>query len=321
MTRPVRILVTGAGGFVGRTLLPRLRAGFPDAVLIGAGREAQVRGTDTSLPFDLLQPDAFADMVAAARPDAVLHMAAQADVAASFRDPVASWQANLTGTVAFAEAVLRVAPQAAFLFVSSGEIYGLGFQAGLPLAEEAAFIPANPYAASKAAADLAIGEMALRGLRAVRLRPFSHTGPGQAPHYVVAAFARQVALIEAGRQEPVIRTGALDRWRDLLDVQDVCAAYVRVLGLTDRLPPGLAINLCSGRPHRVGDVLAELMALAGVEARVEEAAALLRPTDVPRVQGDPSRAGAILGWAPAIPWRDTLRSVLDDWRSRIAAGE
>ena len=321
MTRPARILVTGAGGFVGRTLLPRLRAGFPDAVLIGAGRDGQVRGTDAGLPFDLLQPEAFADMVAAARPDAVLHLAAQADVAASFRDPAGSWRANLVGTVAFGEAVLRAAPQAAFLFVSSGEIYGLGFQAGLPLAEEAAFSPANPYAASKAAADLAIGEMALRGLRAVRLRPFSHTGPGQAPHYVVAAFARQVALIEAGRQAPVIRTGALDRWRDLLDVQDVCAAYVRVLDLADRLPPGLAINLCSGRPHRVGDVLAELMALAGVEARVEEAASLLRPTDVEHVQGDPSRARAVLGWSPAIPWQDTLRSVLDDWRSRIAAGE
>jgi GDP-4-dehydro-6-deoxy-D-mannose reductase len=321
MTSPARILITGAGGFVGRTLLPLLRAGFPEAMLIGGGREDNTPGTDMSLKLDLREPQGFADTIAAARPDAILHMAAQADVAASFRDPAETWRTNLMGTVALGEAVLRIAPEAAFLFVSSGEVYGLGFQAGLPMAEDAAFIPANPYAASKAAADLAIGEMALRGLRAVRLRPFTHTGPGQTLNYVVAAFAHQVARIEAGLQAPVVRTGALDRWRDFLDVRDVCAAYVLSLGLADRVAPGLAINLCSGQSRRVGDVLAELLALAGVEARVAEEAARLRPTDVPRVQGDPSRAQDILGWAPMIPWQDTLRSVLEDWRRRVAAGE
>lgn len=321
MTSPARILVIGAGGFVGQTLLPLLRAGFPEAVLIGAGRGAGVPGTDATLALDLLEPAGFADTIAAARPDAVLHMAAQANVAASFRDPAETWKTNLLGTVALGEAVLRAAPEAAFLFVSSGEVYGLGFQAGLPLAEDAVFLPANPYAASKAAADLAIGEMALRGLRAVRLRPFTHTGPGQALGYVVASFAHQVARIEAGLQPPVVRTGALDRWRDFLDVRDVCAAYVRVLGMADRLAPGLAINLCSGQPRRVGDILAELLALAGVDARVEEEAARLRPTDVQRVQGDPARARDILGWAPTIPWPETLRSVLDDWRHRVAAGD
>lgn len=321
MTSPARILITGASGFVGQTLLPMLRSDFPKAVLIGASRGASIPGTDVNLPLDLLEPAGFADAIAAARPDALLHMAAQADVAASFQNPAETWKNNLLGTVALGEAVLHVAPEAAFLFISSGEIYGLGFQAGLPLAEDAAFLPANPYAASKAAADLAIGEMALRGLRAVRLRPFTHTGPGQTLKYVVAAFAHQVARIEAGLQLPVICTGALDRWRDFLDVRDVCAAYVRVLGMADRLAPGLAINLCSGRPRRVGDILEELLALAGINARVEEEAARLRPTDVPRVQGDPSRAQEILGWAPVIPWQDTLRSVLVDWRRRVAAGE
>ena len=321
MASPGRILVTGADGFVGRTLLPLLRSGFPGATLIGAGRKADVPGTDLRLAFDLKDPDGFADAIAEAHPDAILHMAAQADVAASFRNPVETWRTNLIGTVAFGEAVLRVAPKAAFLFVSSGEAYGLSFQAGLPVSEDDAFLPANPYAASKAAADLAIGEMALRGLRAVRLRPFTHTGPGQTQKYVVAAFAHQVARIEAGLQEPIVRTGALDRWRDFLDVQDVCAAYVGAVGMADRLAPGVAINLCSGQSRRVGDILAELLALAGIEAPATEAATLLRPTDVLRVHGNPARARDILGWAPVIPWRDTLRSVLDDWRRRVAAGE
>ncbi|MBL6079082.1 GDP-mannose 4,6-dehydratase [Belnapia sp. T18] len=321
MAAPARILVTGAGGFVGRSLLPALRAAFPAAVLIGAGRRPAIPGTDESLHLDLLDHGSMTGAIAAVRPDAVLHLAAQADVAASFRAPDETWRPNLLGTLALAEAVLREAPEAAFLYVSSGEIYGLGFQAGQPLDEDAAFQPANPYAASKAAADLAIGEMALRGLRAIRLRPFTHVGPGQAPQFAVANFARQVCRIEAGQQEPVLRTGALDRWRDLLDVRDICAGYVRALELAERLPPGLALNLCGGTPRRIGDILDALLALAGVEARIEQEAVRLRPTDVERVQGDPRRAREILGWAPTIPWEETLRSVLADWRSRVAAGE
>jgi GDP-4-dehydro-6-deoxy-D-mannose reductase len=321
MAAPARILVTGAGGFVGRNLVPALRAAFPAAVLIGAGREAATPGMDESHRLDLLDPAGLDAVIAAARPDAVLHLAAQSNVPASFRAPAETWRSNLLGTLALAEAVMREAPEASFLLVSSGEVYGLGFQSGKPLDEMAPFQPANPYAASKAAADLAIGEMALRGLRAIRLRPFTHVGPGQSPNFAVASFARQVARIEAGRQEPVLRTGALDRWRDFLDVQDICAGYVRALERAEHLPPGLALNLCGGEPRRIGDILDSLLALAGVEARIEQEAARLRPTDVERVQGDPARARALLGWGPTIPWEKTLRSVLADWRSRVAAGE
>ncbi|WP_043342746.1 GDP-mannose 4,6-dehydratase [Belnapia moabensis] len=321
MLVPSRILVTGAGGFVGRTLLPTLRTAFPAATLIGAGREAFITGADESLRLDLLDPAGMSAAIAAAQPDAVLHLAAQADVAASFRIPAETWRLNLLGTLALAEAVLQEAPKAVFLHVSSSEVYGLSFQAGQPLDEAAAFQPTSPYAASKAAADLAIGEMALRGLRAIRLRPFTHVGPGQSPNFAVASFARQVARIEAGRQEPVLRTGALDRWRDILDVRDICAGYVQALRMADRLPPGLALNLCSGEPRRISGILDALLALAGIEAQIEREAARLRPTDVERVEGNPARACDVLGWAPTIPWEETLRSILGDWRNRVAAGE
>ncbi|SHI56126.1 Nucleoside-diphosphate-sugar epimerase [Roseomonas rosea] len=321
--RPARILLTGAGGFVGRHLLPALRAAFPEAVLIGATRradEGRAPGSDEALALDLDQLGTLPDAVAAARPDAVLHLAARADVGASFRDPLAAWRTNLMGTVGLAEAVLRVAPRAPFLMASSGEVYGLAFRAGTPVAEDTTPAPANPYAASKAAADLALGEMALRGLRAIRMRPFTHTGAGQSDGFVVAAFAHQVARIEAGLQPPLLQTGALDRWRDFLDVRDVCSAYVTALARADDLAPGMALNICSGTPRRIGDMLDSLLRLSGVEARVEQEAARLRPTDVERVLGDCSRARAVLGWAPAIPWEETLATVLADWRERVAQG-
>jgi GDP-4-dehydro-6-deoxy-D-mannose reductase len=188
------------------------------------------------------------------------------------------------------------------------------------LDESAALRPANPYAASKAAVDVALGEMALRGLRVVRLRPVNHVGPGQSPRFAVAAFARQVALVAAGRQAPVITTGALDRWRDFLDVADVCAAYVRVVDCAESLPVGAVFNLASGMPRRLGDVLADLLAAACVEARIEETAAALRPVDVVRVRCAADAARAALGWAPKVMWAQTLAGTLAYWRD-VAADE
>ena len=322
--RPARILLTGAGGFVGRHLLVSLRQAFPEAVLVGArrrGSEGPVAGADETVILDVDEAPGLADTVAAVRPDAVLHLAAYADVGASFRNPLAVWRTNVLGTVALGEAVLQAAPRASFLMASSGEVYGLAFQSGQPVAEDTPLAPANPYAASKAAADLAMGEMALRGLRVVRLRAFTHTGAGQADGFAVAAFAHQIARIEAGQQPPVLRTGALDRWRDFLDVRDVCSAYVAALANVESLPSGIALNICSGKPRRIGDILETLLRLSGVEASVEQDAARLRPTDVESVQGDPTLARQTLGWSPTIPWEETLETVLADWRSRVAAGE
>jgi GDP-4-dehydro-6-deoxy-D-mannose reductase len=317
MTTPRRILVTGAAGFAGRHLLPALRRAFPDALLVGCTTEEALPGADLTLPLDLLDPDSIAACIAQAQPDAVIHLAAESSVASSFTDPDRTWRTNVDGTRALAREIMRAAPEALFVFASSAEAYGLTFQRGVALDEDAPFAPANPYAASKAAADVALGEMGLRGLRVLRLRPFNHTGPGQTEHFVVSAFARQVALIEAGLQEPVIRVGALDRWRDFLDVRDVCAAYVAAVARGAGIPPGTAINISSGTARKVGDILAALIERSGMPVEIQTDAARLRPTDVMTVAGDASRAERLLSWKPAIDWSDTLDTVLAYWRERV----
>jgi len=317
-----RILVTGAAGFVGGHMLARLRAAFPQAAVVAAARpqDAAVApaGADRLVAFDLLRPDLIRAAVDAARPDACVHLAAHADVGASFANPDAVWAANVDGTRALAAALLAVVPACVLLHASSAEVYGLSFQSGVELDEDAVLRPANPYAASKAAVDVALGEMALRGLRVLRMRPLNHVGPGQGAGFAVAAFARQIALIEAGLQEPVIRTGALDRARDFLDVRDVCAAYAAALARAGALPGGIVFNVASGVQRRVGEVLAELLALSGVSAAVETANSALRPVDVMVTRCDATRARRMLDWAPEVVWADTLAAVLADWRRRIA---
>lgn len=315
-----RILVTGADGFVGRHLLPHLREAFPQATLVAAVRHAQALTprpqADEVLPFDLLQPEQCSAMITAARPDGLVHLAAQASVAASFAAPLLTWQANLIGTVALAEAVLLLAPRCRFVLASSAEVYGLSFQAPAPLDETAAIAPANPYAAAKAACDLAIGEMALRGFNAIRLRAFNQIGPGQSESFVIPAFARQLALIEAGLQEPVVRVGALDRFRDFIDVTDVCAAYAAALRCD--AAPGTVYNIASGTARRLSDVLEALIGMTALHPAIMTDPRHLRPTDLQCVTGDGRRALSDLGWAPVVPWEQTLQQVLEFWRRQVA---
>jgi GDP-4-dehydro-6-deoxy-D-mannose reductase len=299
---PGRILITGATGFVGRHLIGALQAAYPAADLL-------------TPQLDITDAGAVADTVRRLAPDAIIHLAAVAAPSAARRDPHHAWQVNLHGTLNVGRAVMAHAPAATLLFAGSADAYGASFRGGAPLDETAPLAPQNVYGATKAAADLALGAMAAEGLRAIRARPFNHTGPGQTQAFVIPAFARQVARIAAGQQAPLMQVGALDPERDFLDVRDICRAYAACLGAD--LAPGTILNLCSGQPRRIGDILQSLLDLAGVRAEIQTEAALLRPADIPRAVGSAAAARHLLGWAPAIPWETTLQDVLADWTKQI----
>ena len=303
---PRHILMTGASGFVGRHLVPLLKASFPGAEV-------------SSGHVDVSDGDAVSRLVRDSQPDACFHLAAVTTVSGARQDPNRAWHVNLHGTLNVARAVLAHARGCRLIFASSAEIYGRSFADGRPLDETALLAPMNGYAATKAAADLALGAMANDGLRVVRLRLFNHTGPGQSDAFVLPAFARQTALIEAGRQTSPLQVGRLDSMRDFLDVRDVCGAYVACLHRDADLAADAVLNIASGVPRRIGDILRELLDLAGLRAELATDTSRMRGSEIPSASGDSSLAYRLLGWAPNIPWQQTLADVLADWRARVAA--
>ena len=269
---------------------------------------------------DITNASAVVEEIRTLQPGFCVHLAAISAPVQATRAPEQAWRVNLRGTLNLAQAIRAHAPDCLLLFASSAEVYGRSFLAGVPLDEGAVPAPLNTYAATKAAADLALGALAAEGLRCVRLRAFNHTGPGQSDAFVVAAFARQVALIASGRQPPVLRVGALEPARDFLDVRDVCAAYSACIAQAHATPAGTILNIASGTPRKIGDVLRALLAAANIQAAVETDPARLRGNDIPLACGDASRARSLLGWKPEVPWEQTITDVLDDWRKRIQMG-
>lgn len=313
------VMITGAAGFVGRYLLPALRSAFPEARLIPTSRRTgvSVAGIDAvSLRLD--SRDEIGVVLEATRPDVILHLSGMASPSQAAQDATEAKRANSDEAIRLAELVRERHPETAFVFVSSAAIYGLSANSGEALDEDAPIRPIDPYGESKAAADRAIGEMAASGLRAIRLRPFNHTGPGQPRGFVVPDFASQIARIEAeGPAAGPIRVGSLDDARDFLDVRDVCAAYVEVVRHAERLPAGIALNIASGVPRKLGDMLDRMLALSGVDAPIEVGPASPRPNRIKTLRGDASKARALLGWEPRIPFDRTLLETLDWWRAEI----
>jgi len=297
----VHALVTGSAGFVGRRLIPRLRA---------AGFE--VAGTD--LELDVADASAVASKVAELRPEAIVHLAALSSVAASRRKPELAYRVNYLGALSVLEAAARAAPEARVLLVGSAEEYGSAEPGSLPFTEAAPLRPGSPYARTKAAADLLGAKYAERGLDVVRVRPFNHAGPGQSDVFVLASFARQVAEIESRGREPVLRVGNLNSVRDFLDIEDVIEAYLRLL---DRGVPAGVYNVASGNGAPLSDHLDALLALARLRPAIEVDPERLRPADFS--VGDASRLREATGWEPRVPLSRTLERVLEYWREQVSA--
>jgi GDP-4-dehydro-6-deoxy-D-mannose reductase len=309
----MRILLIGASGFMGGHLLPALREAFgAEAEILATGRPAGPHAGIAEL--DIGDEAAVRNLLAGFRPDHVVNLAGIAAPAAAGRDPEATWRIHLDAVRHLGLAMLDIVPAAQLVNTGTGLAYGASFLSGTPVDEAAPLRPLDDYGASKAAGDLALGVLAGRGLRAVLFRPFNQIGPGQTEDFVIPAFAAQIARIEAGRSAPVIQVGNLDAERDFVDVRDVVRAYVAALARADTLAPGTVFNLSSGTPRRIGDVLDALLARAAVPIRVAQDPARLRASDVPRASGSNARAGTLLGWAPAIPFPDSLAVVLDEQR-------
>jgi GDP-4-dehydro-6-deoxy-D-mannose reductase len=288
--------VTGGDGFVGRHLL---------ALLDDAAAPSRAE-------LDLLDAEAVRRAIAAAAPERVFHLAALASVARSWEEPGAVLRDNLEMTVNVLNAVRDEAPEAALVFVSSGEIYGPPER--LPVTEDAPLRPQNPYAVSKAACDLLAGQYAdAHGLRVMRMRAFNQAGPGQSDEYVVGTITRQVAEAEArGDGVAVVRTGNPDSARDFTDVRDTARAYLAA----SELPAG-AYNVCSGQAATVRALVEMAGRAARVEVRHEVDRERVRSHDVPEVRGSAERLSEAAGWRPEIPLERTVADAVDYWRERL----
>jgi len=311
-----RILITGASGFVGPHLARALAAAGDEVHGTGLGGPPAEVALAGWHDFDLLETAALDGALRAARPDQVVHLAGQSSAGASFADPEGTFRVNVEGTRRLLEAVARQAARARVLVVSSSEVYGPQPE-GTRVREDAPCRPVSPYASSKAEAErLALEVAVARGLDLVVARAFGHTGPGQTDRFVVPAFARQLAEIEAGRAQPVLQVGNLEVTRDLCDVRDVVRAY-RALLRDGR--GGAVYNVCRGEGVRLTAVVERLVARCRVPVRVEADPSRFRPADVPWLVGDPARIVDDTGWRAEIPLETTLADVLEEWRGRARA--
>jgi GDP-4-dehydro-6-deoxy-D-mannose reductase len=292
----MRALVTGAGGFVGPYLVAHLRECGDEVLAVSEGTGG----------FDVTDRDATLAAFAAHRPEVVYHLAAWSDAGASWLDPTTCLRINVEGTANVLDAA-RGCDARRVLVVGSAEEYGLVDGGAGRVDEDTPLRPITPYGSSKVAASfLALQAWLGRGLETVRVRPFSHTGAGQPDRFVVPALARRIA--EAEREDvPAIMIGARDPVRDFSDVRDVVRAY-RLL--VEHGEPGEVYNVCRGAGVSIGDLVDRLVARSHHDLVVEADPTLLRPADVPRLVGDPSKLVKATGWAPERTLDETLDDVL-----------
>jgi GDP-4-dehydro-6-deoxy-D-mannose reductase len=312
----VRVLVTGADGFVGRRLVPRLiekghavTAACRPTADPKSWLDPRWKDAVEVVPLELADSEATRAAVRGAH-DAVVHLAAVASVREAREDPGQAWVINAAGTARLLDALISAraleSSDPLVLVVSSAEVYGSGSRS--PRVETDPPQPQSPYAASKAGSEIAALEAWRRaGLRVVVARPFTHTGPGQRPPYVVPAFVERLLAVKAGgaRQVP---TGNLEPVRDLLDVRDVVEAY---LALLTGGKPGETYNVARGEGVALGELFHRLASLVGVEAEPLPDPSLRRAGDIPYLVGDAGKLRRATGWSPAITLEQTLRDMVD----------
>lgn len=320
----MRILITGACGFAACHLAEELRQSGAELFgivrrenwLPGFGHLADVVQLRQA---DMLRGEQVEAVLRQVQPEVIYHLAAYSDAGRSFQEPDAAWSGNVVATRNLYDAVLRWGGKPRMLFVSSGAVYGDARNQEALFTEESELRPNNPYAVSKAAADLLSYQYyRTHGLHIVRARPFNHVGPGQTVRFALANWACQIAAIERGEQQPTMQVGNLAPERDFADVRDVVRAY-RVLvqyGL-----PGEAYNVATGRWLPMQAFLEELLALCTIPIKTVTDPALVRKVETATVRVSIDRLRRATEWQPQCDPRQTMQELLDYYRRHPGQGQ
>lgn len=317
-----KILITGITGFVGSHLADYLLSlGDKDIEIHGTRRwRSPVENIERIMDkvelhyCELLDYKSTLEAINTVRPDIIFHLAAQSYVVTSFNAPVNTIEINVCGTINLLEAVRYSKINPVVHICSSSEVYGQVEKDEVPIKESQPFRPASPYAVSKVAEDMLAYQYFLSyGIKAIRTRMFTHTGPRRGEVFAASSFARQIARIEKGLQEPVLHVGNLDSVRSFADVRDTVRAYWL---LVNKCPAGEVYNIGGNTTKTIGEVVDMLLAMTDNKIKVKTEPYLLRPSDVTLQIPDCSKFKKVTGWEPVIPLKTTLKDLLDYWRNK-----
>lgn len=316
----MRVLITGISGFAGSHLTEYLLNNVPDIEIHGIihrhdRRIQHLRDRITLHRGDLRNALWVSELVQHVVPDYTMHLAAWSDVGGSWQQPWITYELNIQCQLNLLEALCRWSKECRALIITSNEVYGLIQPEDLPIDEQTSFRPNNPYGVSKVAQDMmALQYWNSHQLPTIRARSFNHIGPGQADDFVASAFARQIAEIEVGLREPIVRVGNLNAQRDFTDVRDIARAYWMMLTQAE---PGGVYNVGSGTSLPIYWILNTLLELSDATISVETDPTRLRPSDVPVSTCNNNRLRSATGWQPEIDLRTTLADLLNGWREQV----
>ena len=313
-----KVFITGATGFVGRYLIRLLS--IENYQIYGTAypelpEKAEFEETTTLYNIDIRSEEDISSAIKDVVPDKIFHLAAVSNVGHSWRKRKETMESNLMGSFYVFESVRQFAPKARILFVSSSDVYGISAPVKEALSEDIDPKIVSPYAFTKVCGEqLSQFYSEIEGLDVVIARPFPHTGPGQSSDFVCSDWALQIAKIEMGLVEPVIKTGNLDVRRDFSDVRDVVKAYIFLLEKGGR---GEIYNVCSGRAAALNDILKILLSFSSKKIEVKVDPDKMRKADIPLLLGNNEKIRNELNWLPEIPLDQTLKELLNYWREMV----
>ncbi len=315
-----KALITGITGFVGSHLAEFLLSGGYEVYGTVRPRSSteniqHLKNKVKLVEIDIADAHSVLKAVGDIRPDFIFHLAAQTFVPSSWNAPTETLSVNIMGTLNILEAVRKQDTETRIQIAGSSEEYGKVYREEVPITENNPLRPMSPYGVSKVAADmLAVQYHMSYGLKTVVTRAFNHTGPRRGESFVTSNFAKQIAMIEKGKQDPVISHGNLEAQRDFSDVRDVVRAYELALLKCNF---GEAYNICSGKSMKIKDMLDTLLTLSPAKITTAFDEHRARPSDVEILCGDCTKFQKKTGWKPTIPFEKTMEDLLNYWRSRV----